>query len=365
MHLLSLACLAWTLAIAVAMPARVHPMPAETLAAAKAEGKVVVSIPPNADLRNGLEQSFEQRYPGIDLELVSSRGSKAVRRVADETRSNVRYFDAHIGGTSSMLSGLVAPGLVQPVEPLMQRADVKDPKQWWGGHIYADRAGKFAYSFMAYLSENLYYNTNLADPKELVSYQDLLDPKWKGKIGFSDPRTPGPGDSTWAYLWEVMGEQYLRGLVQQDLLIARDWRQLAEALAKGKVAINIGLSYYTLSRFLEAGLPMKPLPIPKEGTYPTGGTGVIVVLKDNPHPQATRVFLNWLLEREGQDIFGRAMGHVSRRWDVDSSWAEELGVLGAKDVMSPSEYHEYENQSEQKIAAVREPAGKLARELLR
>lgn len=360
---LSAAFLFWILAAVTATPATAHPIP-ETLAAARSEGKVVVSVPPNASLRNRLEQGFELRYPEIDLELISSRGSKAVRRVADEARSDMRYFDAHIGGTASMLSGLVAPGLVQPIEPLLERPDVKDPAQWWGGHIYADRASMFAYSFMAYLSENLYYNTSLADPKEVVSYEDLLHPKWKGRIGFSDPRTPGPGDSTWTYLWEVMGEQYLRRLVQQDLLISRDWRQLAESLARGKLAINVGLSYYTLSHFLEAGLPIKALPIPKEGTYPTGGTGVIVVLKNNPHPAATRVFVNWLLSREGQDLFARAMGHVSRRWDVDSSWAGELGIVGAKDVMSVSDYHKYENQSERKIAEVRVPAAKLARELL-
>jgi len=336
-----------------------------TLEAARAEGKVVVSIPPNADLRKELEQAFEKRYPGIDLETVSSRGSKAVRRIADEAKSKVPYFDVHIGGTLSMLSGLVAPGLVQPLAPLMERPDVKDPALWWGGHIYADGANKFAYSFMGYLSENLYYNSNDVDPKEILSYNDLLNPKWHGKIGFFDPRTPGPGDSTWTYLWEVMGDAYLRRLVQQKLLISRNRRQLAESLIKGKLAITIGMSYYSLSRFVKAGLPLKALPIPKEGTYPTGGTGVVVVLKDNPHPNATRVFVNWLLSQEGQEIFARVMGHVSRRFDVDSSWAKELGILGTKDVMSVSDYHKYENQSEKKIAEVRMPAGKLARELLR
>jgi len=336
----------------------------KTLAGARAEGKVVVSIPPNADLRRKLERAFEKRYPGIDLEAVSSRGSKAVRRIADEAKSHVRYFDVHIGGTSSMLSGLIAPGLVQPLGPLMERPDVSDPEEWWGGHIYADRANKFAYSFMGYLSENLYYNSNNVDPGEIRSYNDLLNPEWKGKIGFFDPRTPGPGDSTWTYLWEVMGEEYLRNLVQQELLISRDRRQLAQSLAKGKLAVTIGMSYYSLSRFLEAGLPLKALPIPQEGTYPTGGTGVVVVLKDNPHPRAARVFVNWLLSKAGQEIFSRVMGHVSRRWDVDSSWAKELGILGTKDVMSVSDYHKYENQSEQKIAEVRVPAGKLARELL-
>ena len=59
------------------------------------------------------------------------------------------------------------------------------------------------------------------------------------------------------------------------------------------------------------------------------------------------------------------MGHLSRRLDVDPSWAKELGILAAKDVMSVGDYHKYENQSEKKISEVRVPAGDLARELLR
>ena len=108
----------------------------ETLAAAKAEGKVVVSIPPNADLRKELEQAFEKRYPGIAFEMVSGRGSKAVRRIADEAKSKVRYFDVHVGGTSSMLSGLVAPGLVQPLASLMEDPQVKDPTQWPSAQLF-------------------------------------------------------------------------------------------------------------------------------------------------------------------------------------------------------------------------------------
>lgn len=336
----------------------------QTVTAGKREAKIVASIPPNADLRKRLESVFEERFPGIDLETVPGRGAKAVRRVADEVRSGVRYFDVHIGGTSSMLSGLVRPGLVQPFAPMMILATVKDPDQWWGGHIYVDRANRFAYSFMAYLNENIYYNTTLVDPNDIVSYTDLLEPRWKGRIGFFDPRTPGPGDSTWTYLWEVMGEAYLRKLVEQQLLIARDPRVLAESLAKGKLALTIGVSYYSLSQFLKAGLPIKSLPLPREGTYPTGGTGVAVVLNSSPHPAATRVFLNWLLGKEGQEIFSKSMGHLSRRLDVEAAWAKGLGILAAKDVMSIDRYHKYENQSEKRIAEVRVPAGKLARALL-
>src|SRR4030095_5797917 len=90
----------------------------------------------------------------------------------------------------------------------------------------------------------------VAKPEELRSLDEFLNPKWKGKIGFLYPRPPGSGQSIWSFLWDVKGESYLRKLVQQDLFVSRDQRQLADALAKGKLAIALGVSFYTLDGFI-------------------------------------------------------------------------------------------------------------------
>jgi ABC-type Fe3+ transport system substrate-binding protein len=219
--------------------------------------------------------------------------------------------------------------------------------------------------FQAYLTESIWYNTDLINPAQLRSYDDLLDPKWKGKIGFLDPRSPGAGDSNWSFMWEIKGEEYLRRLVAQDLLLGRDQRVLAENLAKGRLAVIIGLTYYTYLPFIKAGLPIKSLPAMKEGTYGTGGSGNLAVIKSPAHPNATRVFINWLLSREGQEIASRALGQATRRLDVDTHWLREAGVIPAKDTLSVKEFWKIENQSEEKLDKVREPALKVARALLR
>ena len=359
--------LAWVCLIVFAAIADTGPQRdwQQTVVEARKEGRVVISVPPNAELRKRMEGVFERRFPGIDLELVPGRGSKNVRRIADEFRGGVHYFDVHIGGSLSLLTGLVLIGIVDPVEPYLLLPEVSEPKKWWGGHIYADKTNRFAYIFSAYLTQNIYRNTNLVGPEEILSYDDLLDPKWKGKIGLLDPRAPGPGDATWTYMWEVMGEDYLRRLVRQDLHVTRNRRILGESLAKGKLSITIGTSYYILAPFLKAGLPIRPLPIPKEGTYATGGTGNLVILKDAPHRNATRVFINWFLGKEGQEVYTRAMAQASRRLDVDSSWVRKFGYVPAKEVLSVEDYYRIENQSEERIQKVRVPAKKFARELLK
>jgi ABC-type Fe3+ transport system substrate-binding protein len=246
--------------------------------------------------------------------------------------------------------------------------EVKEAKQWWGGHIWEDNlsGNRHLYSFIAEAGTGgLWFNTEAAKPNELRSFDDLLNPKWKGKIGFLDPRTPGSGQSVWSYLWDKKGEPFLRKLLQQDLFISRDQRQLGDALAKGKVAVALGISFYTLEGFILANLPVKELPTPKEGLPSSNGSGVIGVVKNAPHPNAARLFVNWLLSKEGQELYVKSMHQSTRRLDVDTKWLREHGVRAAKDNMTVDQYHKARNHLEDKYTRVRIPAGKFAEEIIK
>ena len=263
----------------------------EVVEAGKKEGNVVVSIPASSDLRKHLEAAFEQRFPGIDLELVAGTATAMLRRISDEFQAGVRYFDIHIGGAGSMISGFVGGHIVDPIEPNLILPEVKEPKNWWGGHMAIDKEKRFTYTFSAFLVSNFWYNTKSASAEELRSYDDLLNPKWKGKIGWYDPHQPGAGAQAWEYLWKHKGEDYLKRLVTQDLQLSRNARVLAESLAREKVAVTIGMNYYGFRSFVEAGMPLKALPIFKEGTYGTAGSGILAIIKNRPHPNATKVFV--------------------------------------------------------------------------
>jgi iron(III) transport system substrate-binding protein len=332
--------------------------------AAKKDGKVTLSIPASAEMRKQLEDQFKKRY-GIEIEVFTARGSAGVRRMADEFKAGVRYFDLHVGGSSSIVSGMLDEGILDPIEPWLALPEVKDPKQWWGGHLWVDNAKRFVYMFQAYLPESIWYNTDLVKPNEIRSFDDFLNPKWKGKIGYLDPRTPGGGDSSWSFMWQVKGEEYLKKLAAQDLYLGRDQRLLAESLAKGRVAVMIGNTYYSYVPFLKAGLPIKALPTLKEGNYGTGGSGNLAIIKTPAHPNSTKVFVNWLLSREGQEVVSRALGQATRRLDVDTRWLRESGTIPAKDIMSVDDFWQIENQSEEKLDKVRKPALKVAQALLK
>jgi iron(III) transport system substrate-binding protein len=172
-----------------------------TMKAARQEGKLVIAIPPSAELRKELEPLLKQRF-GIEAELNVSRGADSANRIASEYKAGVRTFDTLIQGTTTAMS-LQDGGMLDPVSSYMILPEVKDPKYWWGGHIWNDniKTNRFLYSFVANAgNEGLFYNSELAKPEELRSFDDLLNPKWKGKIGLSDPRIGGSGISLWSFM---------------------------------------------------------------------------------------------------------------------------------------------------------------------
>lgn len=337
----------------------------KTLAAAKKEGTVVVGIPASSELRNAVGAKFKEKF-GIAVELLSARGPENVTRIVTEFSANVRYFDILIAGGATPLA-MVSAGAADDFSPYMILPEIKDPKNWWGGHIWEDNVSskKYIYAFLCYTSETLWHNAGQVEPQEIRSFEDLLNPRWKGRIGFLDPRNPGSGQNTWSFLWKAKGEEYLKKLTQQELLISQNLRQLADSLAKGKLAFTIGLSHYSYDPFIKAGLPVKPVAKIKEGAHANNGSGVVTVVKNPPHPNAAKVFINWLLGKEGQELYGKAMVQGTRRLDVSTEWLKESGIEGCKDVMTVEDYFRLETHLESSVLKIRNPAIALAGKLLK
>jgi ABC-type Fe3+ transport system substrate-binding protein len=162
----------------------------------------------------------------------------------------------------------------------------------------------------------------------------------------------------------VKGEEYLKKLVAQKLFVARDLRLLGENLSSGKIAIALGIGYSELLLFIKARSPVVPLPYPKEGLPATVGSGNLMVIKNPPHPNAARVFANWLLGRDGQALFSRTMSAGTRRLDVETKWLKEFGVIASKDSLTAEQFYRLENESEEKVYKARKLGAAAARSLL-
>src|SRR5258706_3723155 len=113
--------------------------------AAKKEGKVIVSIPAGAELRKGIEKVFKQRF-GVEAELNVGRAASIVAKIQQESRSGVAGFDVHMGGSESMVTGLLSQGILTPLEPAMDLRVIKDPSNWWDGSTWVAIAHQVSHS---------------------------------------------------------------------------------------------------------------------------------------------------------------------------------------------------------------------------
>lgn len=333
--------------------------------AAKKEGKVVAGGPPTAVLRKQFKDTFENKF-GLELELISAPGPQNAGKAMAEYKAGVRYFDVLHGG-SGTLEPLKNENMLAPFMDFMMLAEVKDPRQWWGGHMWEDnvKTKTFIYSFSADFSVPPFYNSDLVKPGEISSYEDLLQPKWKGKIGLFEPRIPSAGQGLWGFLMRAKGKEFLQRLADQSLFIHRDGQQLAVGLAKGTLAVALGLSQRFVDPYIKAGLPIKALSSIKEGMGGSNGFGTVAIMKNAPHPNATKVYINWLLGKEGQELYGRALTQGSRRFDVDTKWLARFNTPAAKDVTTPEEFEKVRFYGEDVIMNWREPAGEFARKILK
>jgi iron(III) transport system substrate-binding protein len=332
------------------------------IAAAKKEGKVVIGAPPGSDFRNAAQAALKKRFD-LDSEFVQAPGPSLMSKIVAEKQAGAVSVDAFLIGPCTGNS-LLKADLFEPLAPAMILPEVRDPAKWFGGHLWADnQTGKnLLYSFVAQMTPSIYYNTQLVKSQDIGTYGDLLDPKWKRKIGLRDPRVPGGGLAMWAFLLDLKGEEYIRQLAQQEIFISRNARQIADALAKGNLSLTIGVGHRDFDSFLKANLPVKHLPTLKEGTYVSGGNGILGLIKGAPHPNAAKVFFNWLLSRDGQELHGKTAQQPTRRLDVDT---KGLDGQAAKDALTLEEFRRFQNFTEDKCNNSWIPGAKLAEAVLK
>jgi ABC-type Fe3+ transport system substrate-binding protein len=103
----------------------------------------------------------------------------------------------------------------------------------------------------------------------------------------------------------------------------------------------------------------------KEGLSGSNGFGTVAVMRNAPHPNATKVYINWMLGKEGQDLYSHALTQGTRRLDVDTKWLAKIDSTAAKDVTTPEEFEKVRFYGEDIIVNWREPAGDFAKKILK
>jgi ABC-type Fe3+ transport system substrate-binding protein len=301
----------------------------KVLKAARQEGEVAVSGPAGVQSREALTKPFTDKF-GIKVNFFGASGRAIAPRIMAERRARQYRWDIFVHGTTTGLTVMVPAGAFQPLRPALILPEVTDAKHWRGGGLEILGKGAELGVMTPFQRGTIFYNTKMVDPKEFKSYKDLLDPKWKGELAVDDPTRPGPGQATFTffYLHPELGPDFIRALAKQDLRIQRDYTVEGDDLGHGRFPVLIGTADFLIELKMKKGLPIgiiDPRQL-REGSDVSPANGAVAIYKGAPHPNAAKVYINWLLSRDGQRVFPKIMGYVSARNDVPTDHTFEWRV---------------------------------------
>lgn len=284
--------------------------------AAQKEGKVtlyVSAISPPAI--KAVTDTFKSKY-GIAIEWVQGTGPSNMEKIKNEQAAKAYTADLYFFGASIGWAAKEAKALV----PMPDLPAAREQGVWRTNPYAFDPKDKM---FVVTIDEAppggqaSFVNTKLVPPeKEPKSWQDLLDPQWKGKILMTDPSVAGPGSDIFTHFRRagVLTTEYFEKLAKQNPAFTRDYRGHIEAVGRGEYLIGIGGAFGIFAApLVDAGTPVKPVFL-KEGIQVA--YMVFTMVANTPHPNAARLFVNWVLTKEGQTVWNQAAQGVSVRTDV-------------------------------------------------
>lgn len=298
----------------------------KTIQAAKKEGRVTIYGAASQGFLAVNAGVFQKRFP--EIQVLTVRGASALPRILAERRAGKYLADVVVGGTSTTY-GLYLAGALDSLKDSMILPEVIDESKWWQRkHHFSDPQKKFAFNYIGHPEKGgFHYNLRLVNPKEFQSFWDFVNPKWRGRIASRDIRTgggTGTANTRGFYHNPKLGPEFLRRLYSEmDITLFRDARQGVDWLVTGKFAICIFCSKVEIGLAKRQGLSVESFGAMKEGQSITASSGSVGLVNRAPHANAARVFVNWLLSREGQltaqQEYAKAMVGASNSLRIDIS----------------------------------------------
>ena len=251
--------------------------------AGKKEGKVVVygSVVPQA--MDGLHQAFKKKY-GIEVDYWRGSSTQVSERALTEWRAGRPGFDIAEGNRGVQLI-MKNEGLFQKFVP---PASEKFPAQ------YKEKDGLI--TPWRVLPISILYNTELVKAVDLPkTFDDLVNPKWMGKISIPDPTRH---TTTAQFLWNLekfKGDKwldYVRALAKQKPILVESLAPVTTTIIKGEAAV--GITYIKYIKQYKG--PVNYIPMDKYLTDPN----YLSLSAKSAHPNAAKLYIDFACSTEGQ-----------------------------------------------------------------
>jgi len=282
----------------------------ELLEGAKKEGQVVwyTTLVVGQIVRPLIER-FEKKYPGVKVSFVAAPWQETALRIANEGRAGQPKGDMFDGGIT--FYPLHAAGLVQPYMVKSAAnfgADYRDPNGLWTANIIQPSSPSV--------------NTDVVKAADIPrNYEDLLAPRWKGRMAWPDtPSAGGPPGFIGNVLMSMgkdKGMSYLEQLAKQQIAnVPSNQRVVLDQNISGQYPLVLQIYNYHAAISAAQGAPSQWLKL--DPTIVSFGS--LCLVKNSPHPNAAKLFIEFQLSQEGQAIYAAA-GYLPVNPDVPSKFA--------------------------------------------
>lgn len=291
--------------------------------AAKKEGKVTYySYAATGDIGIAIADAFEKTY-GIKLENITGPGVGFIERLKTEKRMGQMVADVFQAAVANVLMAKE-----QGMTVSARGVPVFDEKDVWKLHPFSfDKDGHLA--ILSYSEYSPYVNTKLVkredDPK---SWQDFLQPIWKGRLLLPDPISNSFVTVVAVGLLDnkAIDEKWLKQ-IGSYLILTSNPRDALSKLSRGDAPIALWGTVVDAGIFVADGAPIRRLKM-NEGLLV--GATPLALINGAPHPNAAKLFVNWLMSKEGQTVYNRAMSATSNRNDVQDFIPEAMRIGATK-----------------------------------
>jgi iron(III) transport system substrate-binding protein len=270
----------------------------------KPEDSVVVYSAADSDMVNAVVAAFEKKYAGIKVSTVVAGTGEIIKRIEAEKERPLGDVGWSFG-----------PEAIGDKKGLFEPYLSKEAGGFFPGQVPADRVWT-PFTTMPYV---IMYNKKLVSEAEKPkAWKDVLDAKWKGKVAYADATKSGSSYTllvTWLSIYgkNETGWKFVEDLLRQCKVLPKS-SMTYQGVANGEYPIGLTFEQAAFD-YLKGGAPIGLI-------YPSEGTAITLdgsaIMKNAPHPNAARLFLDFTVSKEMQDLMVDRFGRRSVRKDVGS-----------------------------------------------
>ncbi|MBI3455659.1 MAG: extracellular solute-binding protein [Candidatus Rokubacteria bacterium] len=268
------------------------------------EDAVVVYSAADSDMVNAMVAAFQKKYPAVKVSTVVAGTGEIIKRVEAEKERPLGDLVWSIG-----------PEAIGAQKDLFEPYLSREAAAFFSGYVPADR-GWTPFTTMPYV---IMYNKKLvSDAEAPKAWKDVLEPRWKGKIAYADATKSGSSYTllvTWLTIYgkNDAGWKFVEDLLRQCKVLPKS-SMTYQMVANGEFPVGLTFEQAAFD-FLKSGAPVG-IVYPSEGTTVTLDGAAII--KKAPHPNAARLFLDFTVTKEAQDLIVEKFGRRAVRRDVAS-----------------------------------------------